>query len=264
MKQLRSIAATGLVALVSPSPAWAMDKFEIQVYQGEHNAPGQAGIELHANYTIAGHPQAAFAGETPPDGVLRLTLEPALGVTEWLELGAYLQTMVSPAAGAQFAGWKLRSKLVIPERLGLPVVLGINIEIGRVPRSVEEEGWANEFRPIIGLPLGRFHLTFNPLFGFALTGPEAGKPDFEPAGKVKWNTNLGFALGFEHYAALGRFDQGFVGIHQQEHVTFAVFDLEPPVGQPESAWELNLAVGRSLTDATPQRWLVKAIVGRAF
>jgi hypothetical protein len=254
------VAATLLAAL----PAFAMDKFEIQVYQGEHNDPGQASTELHSNYTVRGHEVAAYPGETPPDSVLRLTLEPALGITDWLELGAYLQTMVSPDHGAQFGGWKLRTKIILPARLGLPVVLGINVEIGRVPKAVEEEGWANEFRPIIGLPLGQLTLTFNPLFGFALTGPEAGKPDFEPAGKIKWNTSLGFAFGLEHYAALGRFDQGFVGLRQQEHVTFVAFDLEPAPGQSESDWELNVAVGRSLTDATPQRWLVKAIVGRAF
>jgi hypothetical protein len=172
--------------------------------------------------------------------------------------------MVSPDHGVEFGGWKLRTKFILPARLGLPVVLGINVEIGRVPKAVEEEGWANEFRPIIGLPLGPLTFTFNPIFGFSLTGPEAGKPDFEPAGKIKWNSRLGFALGLEHYAALGRFDQGFAALRQQEHVTFVAFDLEPAPGQAESPWELNVAVGRSFTDATPQRWLVKAIVGRAF
>jgi hypothetical protein len=248
----------------SPTSALAMDKFEIQVYQGEHNDPGQPSVELHSNYTAKGRTLPAYVGETPPDRAWRFTLEPALGVTDWIEVGAYLQAMVSPAAGAQFAGWKLRTKLVVPERLHLPVILGINVELGRVPKSVEEEGWANEFRPIIGVEFGRFGLTFNPIFGFSLTGPEAGKPDFEPALKAKWNTNLGFALGLEHYAALGRFDEGFVGLREQEHLTFAVFDLEPPAGQPPSAWELNLAVGRSLTDATPQCWLAKVIVGRSF
>jgi hypothetical protein len=260
MKKLT--AATFILLLATP--AVAMDKFEIQVYQGEHNDPGQASVELHTNYTLRGHREPAYPGETPPDGVARFTLEPALGVTDWLELGAYLQVMVGPDNGAEFGGWKLRSKLVVPARLRLPLILGINVELGRVPKSVEEEGWANEFRPIIGMGFGRFQFTFNPIFGFALTGPEAGKPDFEPALKAKWNTQRGFAVGVEHYAAFGRFDQGFVGLHQQEHVTFAVFDLEAPEGQPESAWELNVAIGRSLTDVTPQRWLAKVIVGRAF
>jgi hypothetical protein len=248
----------------SASTALAMDKFEIQVYQGEHNDPGQPSIELHSNYTLVGHTVAAYPGETPPDRAARFTLEPALGVTPWMEVGAYLQTMASPTAGAQFGGWKLRTKFIVPERFHLPVTLGINVEVGRVPKSVEEEGWANEFRPIIGAEFGRLGLTFNPLFGFALTGTEAFKPDFEPAFKAKWNTNLGFAVGFEHYAALGRFDQGFVALRRQEHLTFAVLDLEPPVGGTASVWELNLAVGRGLTDATPQRWIVKTILGRSF
>jgi len=257
--------AVVLVASMSIAmPALAMDKFEIQVYQGEHNEPGQASLELHSNYTLRGHEEAAYDGETPPDGALRFTLEPAIGVTDWLEFGAYLQSMVSPSNGAEFGGWKLRSKFIVPARLGLPVILGINVELGRVPRRVEEEGWANEFRPIIGIALHGFAFTFNPIFGFALTGPDAGRPDFELAIKGKWNTNRGFALGLEHYAALGRFDQGFVGLHQQEHITFAVFDLEAPEGQPDSGWELNVAVGRSLTEATPQRWIAKAIIGRAF
>jgi hypothetical protein len=256
--------AVAVVSLFVATPALAMDKFEIQVYQGEHNDPGQASVELHSNYTLRGHKEAAYDGETPPDGVARFTLEPAIGVTDWLELGAYLQTMIGPSNGGEFGGWKLRSKFIAPARWKLPVILGINVELGRVPRRVEDEGWANEFRPIIGFESGRFAFTFNPIFGFALTGPEAGKPDFEPAVKAKWNTNRGFALGLEHYAAFGRFDQRFVGVHEQEHMTFAVFDLEAPEGLPDSGWELNIAIGRSLTDATPQRWIAKAIVGRAF
>jgi hypothetical protein len=251
-------------ALFLSLPCHAMDKFEIQVYQGEHNDPGQPGVELHTNYTVRGDTTPAYPDETPPDRALRFTLEPSFGVTRWLELGAYLQTMATPDCGAKWGGWKLRAKLVAAPALDGHLILGINVELGRVPARVEEEGWANEFRPIIGLDLGRFGFTFNPLFGFALTGPEAGRPDFEPAAKAKWNTHLGFAAGLEHYAALGRFDQGFVGLRFQEHLTFVAFDLEPPAGGAPSAWELNLAVGRSWTDATPQQWIAKAIVGRSM
>lgn len=262
-----ALRAFGVLCALAALPAAAMDKFEIQVYQGEHNDPGQFALELHTNYTASGHAAPAWPGETPPDRALRFTLEPAYGLTQWLEVGAYLQLMVSPDGGAQFGGWKLRTKLIAPEAWGLPLTLGINVEVGRVPLHVEEEGWANEFRPIIGWEHGRFSVTVNPIFGFALTGPDAFKPDFEPAAKAKLNTNLGFSLGVEYYAALGRFDQGFVAVKEQEHVLFAVLDLEPPAGTPADKagpWELNLAVGKGLTLATPQQWLVKAIVGRAF
>lgn len=256
-------------ALTLAAPASATDKFEIQVYQGEHNAPGQASLELHTNFTFSGRASPTYDGETPADKTLRLTLEPAYGVTDWLEVGAYLQAMGSEWGGAQFAGWKLRAKTVAPQRWKLPVTLGVNVEVGRVPRSVEEDGWANEFRPILGVRVGHLGATVNPIFGFPLTGPEAFKPDFEPAGKLKVNTDRGFALGAEYYAGLGRFDLGFSPAREQEHLVFAVFDLEPPAGEPEpdaaeESWELDVGVGRALTAATPQTWIAKVIVGHAF
>lgn len=254
-----------LVALLVPAaPVLAMDKFEIQVYQGEHNAPGQLSLELHHNYTVVGHTEPGYPGEVPAAQALRLTLEPAFGVTDWLELGAYLQGFHSPRSGPQFGGWKLRAKFVVPERARLPLRLGLNIEVGRVPLSVEEEGWANEFRPILGIDVGRLQATLNPIFGYALTGPDAFKPDFEPAAKVKFDTQQWLAVGLEYYASLGRFDQGFLSLPEQEHILFAVFDLEPPPGAAESPWEVNVGLGRSLTTATPQQWLLKGIVGRSF
>jgi len=264
----RTIVAVTAVMVGRPSPAQAADKFEIQVYQGEHNRPWQPGLELHTNYTIVGHKQPAYEGETPPHRALRMTLEPSLGITEWLEIGGYLQGMISPYGGTQFGGWKLRAKFVVPERAELPVVLGLNVEVGRVPLRVEEDGWANEFRPILGKRFGRVGVTLNPLFGFALTGSEAFKPVFEPAGKVKVITDLGFALGAEYYTSLGRFDQGFLPLSKQEHLAFVAFDLEPPPKEKkdddESEWELNAGIGRSLTDATPQAWVGKIILGHSF
>ena len=262
--QRRALLAFLAAAALFASPCLAMDQFEIQVYEGDHDDPGEASVELHSNYTIAGHQEPSYPGEVPPNHVLHLALEPALGVTRWLELGAYLQGFVAPDNGTRYGGWKLRAKLLLPERLHLPIILGLNIEVANMPRAMEEAAWSGELRPIIGVAAGRLVFSINPIIGLALTGPEAGRPDLEPALKARWNTNLGFAVGIEHYASLGRFDQGPLGLHQQQHLTFAVLDLEPAQGQPESGWELSLACGRSMTDATPQRWLVKAILGRAF
>lgn len=253
--------------IAAPATARATDKFEIQVYQGEHNAPGQVSCELHTNFTFAGQRAPAYDGETPAHQVLRLTLEPALGITDWLEVGAYLQGMGSGPSGGQFAGWKLRAKIVAPERLHLPVILGINVEVGRVPLAVEQDGWANEFRPILGVRLWPIHATVNPLFGFAMTGSGAFKPDFEPAGKVKVDTRLGFAVGTEYYASLGRFDTGFSPFSQQEHLLFGVLDLESPEEgdeEKEGEWEVNLGFGVALSQTTPQHAIGKMIVGRSF
>jgi len=260
----------GWVALVGiglwPSAAQAMDLFEIQVYEDDLNAPGHFALETHLNYTIDGHRSPDYPGQQPPNHVGRITFEPALGVTEFMELGAYLQNMINGDGHYKFSGFKLRSKFVLPTRYTGNFFLGMNVEVGRVPRAVEEHGWANEFRPIAGYYNGYWLFDVNPIVGYALSGPEKFKPDFEPAGKVGYNTQKGFMLGAEYYAGLGLLTSPSPW-HQQDHLAFLTFDLAKPAADanlPEQPWELNIGLGKSLTDATPQQWILKAIVGYAF
>jgi hypothetical protein len=263
-------AAAALATAVAPWPAAAIDRFEIQVYQSDINEPGQFGIETHLNYTFQGTKEPEFEGQVPPWHAFRVTLEPAIGVTEWLELGAYLQFMTAPGGVAQFGGWKLRGKFVVPERIAGPWMLGLNVELSRVPVAVEQEPWGTEFRPILGWHEGRWLVSVNPIFGFSLTGPDAFRADLEPCAKVAFDTRLGFSIGAEYYTSLG-FADDLLPRGEQEHLLFAVFDLVPrapkgPVGSPAHAseWELNLGIGGALTDAPGPHVLVKAIVGRSF
>jgi hypothetical protein len=62
---------------------------EIQVYTGEINKPGEFSVTLHNNYTINGPKRPAFIGGIVPDQSLNGVPEYGLGVTPWLELGAY-------------------------------------------------------------------------------------------------------------------------------------------------------------------------------
>ena len=260
-----ALASFGLVFASSKS-ARGMDQFEIQVYENDLNRPGQFGLETHLNYTIDGHRAPAYPGEQPPNHVSRVTFEPALGLTEFMELGGYLQNMINGDGRYKFSGVKLRAKFVLPTRYTGNFFFGINVELGRVPRAVEEEGWANEFRPIAGYYNGRWLFDVNPIIGYALSGPDKFKPDFEPAAKVGFNTQKGFMVGAEYYAGLGLLTSPSP-IHQQDHLAFLTFDLaEPAAASPEadSPWELNVGVGKSLTEATPQQWIVKSIVGYSF
>jgi hypothetical protein len=231
-------------------------------------------LEAHLNYTLSGRKLPAYEGEQAPHHAGRLTLEPALGITEYLEVGAYLQNMVNADGQYYFAGWKLRTKWVIPQRLTGRFFFGINAEVGKVPRAVEEEGWANEFRPIAGYYDGRWLFDVNPIFGYALSGPDKLRPDFEPAGKVGFNTQHGFMVGAEYYAGLGYLSTLPAPKSEQDHLLFVTFDLTEaaPSTIPTKAteepeeddWELNVGLGRGLTDATPQKWILKAIFGKAF
>ncbi len=272
MAPLRALAAAAALAVAAaPRLAAAIDRFEIQVYTSDIDEPGQLSLEAHLNYTVQGTKEPEFDGQVPPWHAFRVTLEPAVGVTEWLELGAYLQFMTAPGGVAEYGGSKLRAKLVVPERLSGPWMLGLNVELSSVPVAVEPERWANEFRPILGWHGGRWLVSVNPIVGWSLTGPDAFRPDLEPGGKVAWDTRLGFSIGAEYYTSLG-FMNDLLPASEQEHLLFGVVDLVPrapperPSGSPASAseWELEVGAGWALTDAPGPHVLVKAIVGRSF
>jgi len=257
----RLALATALSLL--PAAGRAIDRFEIQVYEPDLNDPGQAGLELHLNYTARGERAPAYPGEIAPHQALRATLEPAVGVTRWLELGAYLQTLAAPGSGYRFAGWKARAKMVLPQPEGARFFCGLSVELARVPRAAAEEPWANEFRPFLGYSDGTWLLDLNPIFGWTLSGPDRLRMDLAPAAKVSWNTHRGFALGVEWYAELGVAD-ALRPPSRQAHYLLAVLDLADVPGGERSPWELDLAVGGGIGSAADQQLLVKAILGRSF
>ena len=74
-------------------------------------------------------------------------------------------------------------------------------------------------------------------------------------------------LGLEYYAGLGLLDTGLSPLHDQQHLLLFTFDLVRPVAEGDAeadGWELNVALGRGLTDATPAQWITKLIMGHAF
>ncbi|MBI5536045.1 MAG: hypothetical protein HY898_25215 [Deltaproteobacteria bacterium] len=112
-------------------------------------------------------------------------------------VGGLLPDDGDPGYGFQYAGVKGRATFVIPTRITARFFFRINVEVGRVPRRVEQDGWANQFRPLLGFDNGYVLIDFNPIFGYALTGPDRFKVDLEPAGRFSINTQKGFALGAE-------------------------------------------------------------------
>jgi hypothetical protein len=255
---LRTILTLALAATtVAAERAWAVDPFEIQVYEGDINDPLQPGLELHTNFVASGRRTASFPGEAVPNHTLRTTLEPSFGLLEWWELGAYLQFATAPGRSqAHFGGFKLRSKFVIPHRLTGDFIFGLNFEVGRGVAVLGSDDWDTEVRPIIAWGHGRWFAAVNPIFGWALTGPRNAVPDLEPCAKVRFDAGHHVGVGFEYYAGLGR-PSDLPAADQQEHFLYLVGDLlDGPI-------ELNAGVGHGLTDAS-DAWTVKVIVGKAF
>ncbi len=86
-----------------PSVARAVDPFEIQVYDATVAPPRTAGVELHMNSVVSGS-RASVPPELPPHHQSHFTLEPSVGLTDWWEVGAYLQTALLPDGSFEYAG----------------------------------------------------------------------------------------------------------------------------------------------------------------
>ncbi len=165
---MRGIAA--VCVLCAACPALAFDPFELQVYDGTADAPGEAGLEIHLNR----HHDATH-----------LTFEPSVGVTQFWEIGGYLQTQQG-----HYEGVKLRSKFVIPEGTLPDLRLGINFEISLEPGG----NWGGEIRPILAFENARWIFAVNPNVTFP-------GPAFEPGAMAKVKAGP-IAFGLEYYGTL--------------------------------------------------------------
>ena len=184
------LTATALIAVASA--ARAFDPFEIQVYDGTADAPGEKGLELHLNRA---------------PGEWHATLEPSYGVLPFWEVGGYLET-----ANGEYAGAKLRSKLV--HALG-DFRFGVNLELS----NEKVAGWGGEIRPILAFENDRFILVMNPNIEFPIA--------FAPCAMAK--IKLGpIAVGPEWYGTFPDDEQYLFGA--VDLIAVKNFELNVAVG----------------------------------
>ena len=246
------------VAVCAAAPSRAADAFEIQVYDGTANHRGEVGLETHLNFVASGL-RAASPPEAPAHQQLHLTFEPSVGVTDFLELGAYLQFARLADGAFRYAGAKLRCKLVTPPGWHRSLRLGFNVELSVLPDTFDASRFGGELRPIIAWEDDRLLLALNPNIGVSLARPGSAEgPGIEPGAMAKVKLFGGkVAAGLEYYADLGTF-AGLVPFASQGHTLYEAVDLLGlgPV-------DLNLGIGQGLTSAS-NGFTVKVIVGLAL
>jgi hypothetical protein len=258
---MKRASLVGLVVVLA-RPAQAQDRFEIQVYDSETAGPGNPGLEVHINYDFSGTTAPSPDGASSTVHVLHLTFEPHLGIADWAEIGAYLQSAFlpdfEPGPGPEYvyAGWKLRFKARYPKKLFGMLGLSANFEISDVPAMFEPNIWGSEVRLIADLRWRSLYVAINPIVDTDLNGPLAGQPQFAPAAKVSLffleRTALSAAGGLEYYGFFGPF-RDFLPPEQQEQSLYAVLDF---MGE---CVDVNVGLGHSF--AAGEGWVGKAIIG---
>jgi hypothetical protein len=253
---VRALRLAALFLLLVPlgAAAHAADE-EIQVYMDEMNPSGGYGLDLHLNYVPKGrHADVDFAGEEASAHRLRLTPEFSYGLTDHLELGAYLPlTEIDGRGHFELGGIKGRVKFIAPHRPGCHFFWGANFELGHVRRRLDINPWNAELKGIGGWRKGPLTLAANLNFDFVVSGPAPAPATFEIAIKTAYQLKPGFSIGFESYNDLGDTHRLRLDGNGNRHL-FAVIDKN--LGR----FDLNFGVGYGY-GPPDDRWVVKAIVG---
>ena len=223
------------------SAASAQDEFEIQVYDVATAPAGDPGLELHLNH----HVIAGASNQT------HTTFEPHYGITDWLELGGYLQMSTARGGEHQFAGVKLRAKMRMTHRYWQDrLAFAVNVELSGVPSQFEADVWGSEIRPIAELRANRLVVLINPIVATDLAGDLAGHPQLEPCAKLAVMVTERSSVGLEGYAGFGPFDD--LGSESVER-GFAVFDYAG------HTFDVNVGVG--VNRGSPDHPIAKLIFG---
>jgi|SRR5579863_33500 len=235
-----------LVAVLSA--CWAVPTIgraqtdEIQVYDGAIEEPGKFSVELHNNYTPRGPAQPKFQGGLAPNHLLNGVPEWAVGVSESLELGAYLPLYsVTGDGNLLFNGVKLRALLVAPHADERRIFFGVNFELSYNIPHWEPTRFSGEVRLIVGTQIGPIRFILNPIFDTSFHGFQ--ELEFGPAERLDYRFSPTWTAALEHYSDYGQIDQ-LEPANRQEQTLFAVVDFS------SGANGVELGIGHGFTKAS--------------
>jgi hypothetical protein len=238
------------------SLARAQGNYEIQVYGADTVAPRSTMVELHSNFTAAGHP--AMDGVAATNHAEHETIEITQGINNWSEVGFYIFTSEQRGMGVDWVGTHIRPRVRVPDSWHWPVGVSLSTEIGYQRPLFSRDTWTWEIRPIIDRTSGRWYWAVNPAFERTWHGPDVNLGiDFSPAAKFSYDFTKQITGGVEYYADYGSVTN-IASLRNQQQMIFPAIDLDV-----SPKWEINFGVGVGPTAAT-DHWIVKAIVGRRF
>ncbi|HET9161389.1 MAG TPA: hypothetical protein VFN88_12330, partial [Caulobacteraceae bacterium] len=195
-------AALMLAAAAAAGPALAADE-EIQVYMDEMNKTGHFGLDVHTNYVASGERIADFPGEQQTLHRGRITPEFSYGLTDNIELGAYLPLFTAIDGKASVDGVKGRIKFIAPHPESQRWFWGLNFELGKVDHRLDVNPWNAELKGIVGGRFGPWTLAANTNFDWAVKGPDTGPTTLQIATKATYDIAPDFTIGVESYNDLG-------------------------------------------------------------
>ena len=173
-----------LAGAAAPSFAHAQDPFELEVFGPTISNPGEWELGINANNEAAGN-IASDGPFAPTEHQSRLAVELGHGLTRRVEVAAYALAAKQADQSTDWAGWRLRTRILAPESWSFPVKFGVNIEVEGTNILYGEHEHTLEIAPIAGWRHGPLTVNVDLPFARALGGE--GEQDFEFEPKVGAN-----------------------------------------------------------------------------
>src|SRR5262245_18322698 len=228
------------------APLAAQDPFEIVVYPAATLARGEWELETHLNYTARG--TTTFDGTVAPtEHQTHLSFELSHGITSWWEGSAYFLSAYRPGLGAQYAGWRLRSRVSAPAHWNLTVELGFGAEIEAPQPAYGGASQTLALSPILAKRFGTMRLGLNSNLERDIGAGEARGTEqeweFEPSAVAAYRLSSVVTARVEYHGALGE-KAGPLAASTAVHHIFPGVDLD--LGKEIA---LGLSVGFGTTSA---------------
>ncbi len=218
MKTIRIIVLA--VGLSLAASAHALNFFELEVYPATTEGKGLHEVELHTSYVPDGRRPSdeERSGETfRRQGLFRSSLEYNYGLTDMIDVAAYLDLAWPNGEGPQYAGSRFRARGSLFEKGRLPVDVGWYFEV-EVPQK-DAAQLELEFRPILSRDFGRFTVDLNPQFELPTVTSERRTFELNYSARLLYRLSPHLQPAVEFYGGVGQIRDPDPS-QEQEHYVF--------------------------------------------
>jgi hypothetical protein len=239
--QVRRVAVVAMTVAFLAPPAWALNFFELEVYPATTEGKGLHEVESHTNFVADGHQGDGEQAGT--HRLLRTSLEYNYGLTDAIDVAAYLDLEKGNGEEPSYAGSRFRIRGSLGEKGRWPVDLGWYFE-AEVPHNEPATDLELEFRPILSRDIGRFSVDLNPGFDLPTVTRERRTLEFSYSARVYYRLARSLEPAIEFYGGIGQVRRPD-GSQDQQHYVFPVLNARPWHGIG-----LSLGPGFGLTRAS--------------
>jgi len=209
------LVALAMLLLVA-SPAGALNFFELEVYPATTEGQGLHEIENTTTFVANGRKDDT---DEPRHRLLRTSLEYDYGLTDKIDLAAYLDLQRPNGEDLEYAASRFRARGALWDKGRFPVDLGWYLEA-----ELPHDGASDlelDFRPLVSRDVGRFSFDLNPGFELPTVSEERRTLEFNYAARVYYRWSRRFVPGLEFYGDIGQI-RTIDPSRDQEHYVFPV------------------------------------------